>query len=82
MQLQTSVPEIFAVLHDENFVPDAVLRVSEQTVTQSCITKPNVALVNGTSPGPEIRLTEGQTSWIRVYNDMHHQNLTMVITAS
>ena len=32
----------------------------------------------GTAPGPKITLTEGQTSWIRVYNDMEQQNLTVV----
>ena len=70
------------MLHDSSFVPDAILRVTEQEVTQSCITKPGVVLVNGTSPGPEIRLVEGQVFWIRVYNDMDNQNLTMVMTIS
>ena len=32
----------------------------------------------GTSPGPELRFQEGQTKWVRVYNDMDDQNLTMV----
>ncbi|KAJ5259627.1 hypothetical protein N7478_012608 [Penicillium angulare] len=35
------------------------------------------ALVNGSSPGPELRLKEGQVSWIRVYNDMEHENATI-----
>jgi FtsP/CotA-like multicopper oxidase with cupredoxin domain len=67
-----------AVLHDASFTPHAILRVTEQKFTQSCMTKPAVALINGTSPGPEIRLVEGRTFWIRVYNDMEGQNLTMV----
>ena len=66
------------ILHDEAFVPHFVLRVTEQTHTQSCITKPGVTLVNGTSLGPEIRMIEGQIVWIRVYNEMDNQNLTMV----
>jgi len=66
------------VSHDENFVPDAALRVTAENTTQSCIPSKSVALVNGTSPGPEIRLLEGKTYWIRVYNDMTDANLTMV----
>ena len=67
------------VLHDSSFLPHATLRVTKQEVTQSCITKPGVVLVNGTSPGPEIRLIEGQVFWIRVYNDIDNDNLTMVL---
>ncbi|USP75998.1 hypothetical protein yc1106_03272 [Curvularia clavata] len=34
-------------------------------------------LVNGTSPGPELRLPGGKTSWVRVCNDMDEYNTTM-----
>jgi hypothetical protein len=71
-----SVP--FAVVHDDSFVPDAVLRVTEEEYQQPCVSKKNVVLVNGTSPGPDLTFTEGETVWIRVYNDMDTQNLTMV----
>jgi hypothetical protein len=64
--------------HDETFVPDAVLRVTQQNITQSCLPSKSNVLINGTSPGPELRLLEGQTYWIRVYNDMTANNLTMV----
>ena len=64
--------------HDETFVPDAVLRVTQQNITQSCLASKSNVLINGTSPGPELRLLEGQTYWIRVYNDMTANNLTMV----
>ena len=64
--------------HDENFVPDAVLRITQQNITQSCLASKSNVLVNGTSPGPELRLLEGQTYWIRVYNEMSANNLTMV----
>lgn len=64
--------------HDETFVPDAVLRITAENTTQSCLPSKSVVLANGTSPGPELRLLEGQTYWIRVYNDMPDQNLTMV----
>jgi L-ascorbate oxidase len=64
--------------HDESFVPDAVLRVTAANISQSCYPSKSTVLVNGTSPGPELRLTEGKTYWIRVHNDMSDANLTMV----
>lgn len=67
-----------AVTHDESFVPDAVLRVWEEERKQSCVPSKDILVVNGTSPGPTLRFTEGKTVWIRVYNDIAHQNLTMV----
>jgi L-ascorbate oxidase len=66
--------------HDETFVPDAILRITAQNTTQSCMPSKSIVLVNGTSPGPELRLLEGKTYWIRVYNDMADTNLTMVFT--
>lgn len=66
------------ILHDDLFIPDFVLRVNKQEFTQSCMTKSEVILVNKTSPGPEIRMTEGNIYWIRVYNDMDRENVTMV----
>lgn len=69
------------MLHDTSFTPNFILRVTEAPYTLSCMTKKNVILVNGTSPGPEIRLTEGDIYWIRVFNDMDNNNLTMVLIA-
>jgi len=65
-------------VHDDNFVPDAILRVSKGERKQSCVPAKEILLVNGTSPGPELRFREGETVWIRVYNDMKEHNLTMV----
>jgi L-ascorbate oxidase len=62
--------------HDESFVPDAVLRVTEQVIVQSCLPAKATVLINGTSPCPELRM--GETYWIRVYNDMADKNCTMV----
>ena len=66
------------VVHDENFVPDAILHVSSGETKQSCVPSKEILLVNGTSPGPELRFKEGKTVWIRVYNDIPNENLTMV----
>ncbi|KFY33216.1 hypothetical protein V494_07826 [Pseudogymnoascus sp. VKM F-4513 (FW-928)] len=65
------------VTHDENFVPDAILRVTEEERKQSCVPSKKILVVNGTSPGPTLRFEEGKTVWIRVYNDIDAQNLTM-----
>lgn len=67
-----------AVTHDDTFIPDAVLRVTEEKRKQSCVPEKDILVVNGTSPGPVLRFEEGKTLWIRVYNDIPAQNLTMV----
>jgi hypothetical protein len=64
--------------HDEQFIPDAILRVTARNISQSCLPSKMTVLINGTAPGPELRLREARTTWIRVYNDMTDQNLTMV----
>lgn len=74
----TTALAVYSCEHNETFVPDAILRITAENITQSCLPSKSVVLVNGTTPGPELRLTEGQTYWIRVYNDMPDQNLTMV----
>ncbi|PBP16992.1 hypothetical protein BUE80_DR012251 [Diplocarpon rosae] len=64
-------------IHDDTFVPDAVIRITEEHRVQSCLPAKPIVLINGTSPGPELTIREGGTYWIRVYNDLAHQNLTM-----
>lgn len=63
-------------VHDASFVPDEVLRITEEVIDIGCESRLTV-LVNGTSPGPTLRLKAGKTTWIRVYNDMDHWNTTM-----
>lgn len=62
--------------HDSDFVPDHVLRITYETACIACQSRPSV-LVNGTTPGPALRLQPGKTSWIRVYNDMDKYNTTV-----
>jgi hypothetical protein len=64
-------------VHDDQFIPDHVLRVNIAQVPSACETREDV-VVNGTSPGPAIRLLPGARTWIRVYNDMPDRNLSMV----
>ena len=63
--------------HDSSFVPDYVLHVTYANYSLGCKTRAS-ALINGTIPGPEVRLEPGKTSWIRVYNDMTDYNTTIV----
>ncbi|KAL2819622.1 Cupredoxin [Aspergillus cavernicola] len=64
------------VRHDHSFQPDHILRVTAETYTEACSERYSV-LVNGSSPGPELRLREGEVNWIRVYNDMPDANTTI-----
>ncbi|KAF9892042.1 hypothetical protein FE257_002448 [Aspergillus nanangensis] len=64
------------VVHDDAWQPDHILRVTAQNYSEAC-TERYSTLVNGSSPGPELRLKEGQVSWIRVYNDMKEENTTI-----
>ncbi|KFY31984.1 hypothetical protein V493_00619 [Pseudogymnoascus sp. VKM F-4281 (FW-2241)] len=64
------------ICHDEAFHPDIVLQVTSKVICQACTSRYGV-VVNGTTPGPTLSLREGKTTWIRVYNDMSEQNLTM-----
>ena len=68
---------VTATVHDESFTPDAILRVTAQNVSLGGIQR-LTTLVNGSIPGPELRIPENETAWIRVFNDMRGQNLTMV----
>ncbi|KAK9241639.1 multicopper oxidase-domain-containing protein [Lipomyces tetrasporus] len=74
------VPPIVAQLqlhcHDELFIPDAILRVTAMNISKACLERYSV-VINGSSPGPELRLRGDKTTWIRVYNDMDDKNLTM-----
>jgi hypothetical protein len=63
--------------HDGGFTPDFYLSVTYENHTVACQHRMS-ALVNGTSPGPPLRLPPGKTSWVRVCNDMEEFNTTMV----
>ena len=65
------------VTHGDNFHPDFYLSVTYGLQNVACEQRMSV-LVNGTSPGPALRLPGGKTSWVRVCNDMDEFNTTMV----
>jgi L-ascorbate oxidase len=64
-------------VHDDNFVPDYVLEATLGKIQIDCQSRLSTTL-NGTSPGPTLYLTEGKTTWIRVYNRMPSKNVTVV----
>lgn len=72
-----SLASVQAHVHDENFVPDHVLVATQQNIDVDCNTRPSVVF-NGTAPGPTLHLKENRTAWIRVYNNIEGQNLTVV----
>ncbi|KAF4460543.1 L-ascorbate oxidase [Fusarium albosuccineum] len=63
-------------VHDDGFVPDYVLEASLDKIQIDCQSRLSVTL-NGTYPGPTLYLTEGETTWIRVYNRMPDKNVTV-----
>ncbi|KAI1307454.1 Cupredoxin [Xylaria venustula] len=65
-----------AHVHDASFIPDVVLSVTRETISVGGIERYST-LVNGTTPGPELRIPENEVVWIRVYNDVDDANVTM-----
>jgi L-ascorbate oxidase len=63
--------------HDASFLPDHVIYATAGNVTIDCESRYSV-LFNGSSPGPALYLEEGKTSWIRVFNKIPDDNLTVV----
>ncbi|KAL4807470.1 Cupredoxin [Aspergillus unguis] len=64
------------VHHDGSFHPDHILRVTAKTISEDCSERYSV-VVNGSASGPELRLKEGEVTWIRVYNDLSDANTTI-----
>ncbi|KZZ98272.1 L-ascorbate oxidase [Moelleriella libera RCEF 2490] len=62
--------------HDSSFSPDITLSVTRQNISVGGAFKVTT-LVNGSLPGPTLRIPEDKTVWIRVYNDITDDNVTM-----
>ena len=65
------------MVHGNDFVPDFVLYATYENISVACQWRPSV-LLNGSSPGPALRIPPGKTTWVRVYNSMSDYNLTVV----
>lgn len=81
LSLCFAVQGVVVRTHDTSFTPDLSLRVTLKNITQGCSIRESV-VVNGTSPGPALYIKPNKVTWIRVYNDMADQNLTMVRISS
>lgn len=66
-------------VHDDTFTPDYVLEATLDDIQINCKTRSSVTF-NGTFPGPTLYLKEEQTTWIRVYNHIPDNNVTVVST--
>lgn len=72
----TFILSFHSVTSLSNWEPTAILRISRQQIASDCTLRDSV-VINGTSPGPELRFKEGQRIWIRVFNDLEHDNTTI-----
>ncbi|KAF5019433.1 hypothetical protein F66182_8562 [Fusarium sp. NRRL 66182] len=63
-------------VHDSGFTPDYVLEATLDDIKINCQTRSSVTF-NHTYPGPSLYLKEGQTTWIRVYNRIPSNNVTV-----
>ncbi|OAG01952.1 L-ascorbate oxidase [Paraphaeosphaeria sporulosa] len=64
------------IRHDSSWSPDTTLYATAANITIDCQSRHSV-LLNGSSPGPTLYLEEGKTTWIRVYNQIPDQNVTV-----
>jgi len=60
--------------------PDYVLVATAENITINCLSRYSV-IFNASFPGPHIYFKENQTTWVRVYNNIEDQNLTVVCQA-
>lgn len=60
-----------------DYVPDYVLTATARNITINCKSRYSV-IFNETTPGPPLHLQENYTTWVRVYNNIPDQNLTVV----
>lgn len=81
LSLAASAVSLQTHTHDDDFVPDAVLTVIQENIGIGGIERYST-LVNGSVPGPTLYLPEDKVFWIRVYNNMKTENLTIVSNAS
>ena len=63
--------------HDASWEPEYVLVATAENITINCQSRYSTVF-NGTSPGPTIHLQEGKTTWVRVWNRIENDNVTVV----
>lgn len=68
---------VAAYAPDPQLSPDYVLVATAADITINCQQRYSV-IFNGTTPGPPLYLKENYTTWVRVYNNIENENLTVV----
>lgn len=63
--------------HGGDWEPEYVLIATAQNITINCESRYSITF-NSTSPGPVLRLQEGKTTWVRVWNRIPNENVTVV----
>jgi L-ascorbate oxidase len=71
------VTALEVVRHDKTWQPTYVLEATAQNITVACKTRYSTVF-NGSFPGPTLYLKEGETTWVRVYNNIEDANITVV----
>lgn len=77
--LTTALPQTNWHPWNPDYTPDYVLSATAENVTINCVSRYSVVF-NGTAPGPPLHMRENHTTWVRVYNNIPDQNLTVVST--
>ncbi|KAI1175254.1 L-ascorbate oxidase [Nemania sp. FL0916] len=65
-----------ASVHDELWQPQYTIYATQKDIIVNCEHRYS-AVLNGTYPGPTLYLKEGETTWIRVHNQLQGLNLTI-----
>ncbi|KAI1822467.1 L-ascorbate oxidase [Xylaria intraflava] len=63
-------------VHDASWKPEYAVYATWKEITVNCQQRRSVVF-NGTFPGPPLYFKENQTTWVRVYNQLGDQNLTI-----
>lgn len=63
--------------HGSDWEPEYVLVATAQNISINCESRYSV-IFNGTSPGPTLHMKEGKTTWVRVWNRIPDNNVTVV----
>ncbi|KAH7324905.1 Cupredoxin [Stachybotrys elegans] len=64
------------IRHGADWEPEYVLVATAGNITINCKSRYSTIL-NGTSPGPTLHLQEGKTTWVRVWNRIPDDNVTV-----
>ncbi|KAI1610679.1 L-ascorbate oxidase [Exophiala viscosa] len=76
LQILFLAQQAISVVPCGGYRPDYELVATAQNITINCQTRYSV-IFNGTTPGPPLYMKENYTTWVRVWNRIQDQNLTV-----